>query len=101
VPIGKPANGAELAAEQAGEHDGVVNLRLSDGQDLLDMFVSNILCVSSVLCGTWSVWAEGDVVQITGPSEQVWIEPHSPDVASPAPERDAYVPVLALEEEAR
>ena len=92
VPLGEPANGAELAAKAVGEHDGAVNLRLSDGQDLLDMFVSNILCVASVLCGTWSVWAEGDVVEITGPSEQVWIEPGEPRVGAAPP---SYVPTLA------
>jgi hypothetical protein len=97
VPIGEKANGAELAAEAVGEHDGAVNLRLSDGQDLVDMFVSNILCVMGVLCGTWSVWAEGDVVQITGASEQVWIEPLQPSVASAGPERP-YVPILAPEQ---
>jgi hypothetical protein len=39
-----------------------VNLELRDGQDILDMAVTHIACVFSLLCGTWSVWVEGDVV---------------------------------------
>ena len=64
VPIGDDLNGAELAASQIGGHDGVVNLRLSDGQDFADVFITHIPCVLSLLCGTWSVWAEGDVVDL-------------------------------------
>jgi hypothetical protein len=95
VPIGEPANGAQMAAHAVGEHDGAVNLRLADGQDLVDMIVSNLVCVMGVLCGTWSVWAEGDVVQITGPTEQVWIEPGEPSVASGPDGAAARVPILA------
>ena len=62
-PVGEDLNGAQLAARQIGPHDGVVNLRLSDGQDLTDVFISHLLpCVLTIFCGTWSVWAEGDVV---------------------------------------
>jgi hypothetical protein len=95
LPLGEPANGAQMAARAIGEHDGAVNLRLSDGQDLVDMIVSNLVCVMGVLCGTWSVWAEGDVVQVTGSAEQVWIRPGEPSVASPPPDAKPYVPILA------
>jgi hypothetical protein len=61
-PVGEPLNGAELAARQIGPHDGVVNLRIRDGQDLTDAFISHVPCVLTLICGTWSVWAEGDVV---------------------------------------
>jgi hypothetical protein len=64
IPVGKDLNGAELAAAEAGPHDGVVNLRLSDGQDFADMAITHVFCVLSILCGTWSVWAEGDVVDV-------------------------------------
>lgn len=66
VPVGEPLNGAALAAEQAGDHAAVVNLRLSDGQDPADVFITHIPCVLSLLCGTWSVWAEGDVADLDG-----------------------------------
>jgi hypothetical protein len=61
-PVGEDLNAAALAAREAGAHDAVVNLRLADGQDLVDMGVTHVLCVLSLLCGTWSTWAEGDVV---------------------------------------
>jgi hypothetical protein len=61
-PVGEDLNGAELAAREMGEHDGVVNLRIRDGQDLTDAFISHVPCVLTLICGTWSVWAEGDVV---------------------------------------
>ena len=61
-PVGEPLNGAALAASQIGNHDGVVNLRIKDGQDLTDAFISHIPCILTLVCGTWSVWAEGDVV---------------------------------------
>ncbi len=69
IPIGEPVNGAALAAEQVGDHDGAINLQFSDGQDTVDMLVSNLACVLSILCGTWSVWAEGDVVNVVGEEE--------------------------------
>ena len=62
VPLGPPLNGAALAAREIGEHDGVVNLRIRDGQDVADLAVSHAVCVLQLLCGTWSVWVEGDVV---------------------------------------
>ena len=65
VPVGEDLNGAALAAREAGDHDAVVNLRLADGQDIVDMGVSHIACVLTLLCGTWSVWVEGDVVDYT------------------------------------
>jgi hypothetical protein len=61
-PVGEDLNGAALAAREAGTHAGVVNLRLADGQDIVDMGISHIACVLTLLCGTWSVWVEGDVV---------------------------------------
>lgn len=73
VPHGEAVNGAELAAREVGEHDGAINLRFSDGQDLLDTFVSQVVCVFGVVCGTWSVWAEGDVVDLIGPPELAWV----------------------------
>lgn len=60
-PVGDDLNGAELAASQADGHDAVVNLRLSDGQDFPDMVITHVPCLLSLLCGTWSVWVEGDV----------------------------------------
>ena len=63
IPVGEPLNGAALAASEVGDHDGVVNLRLSDGQDFLDVIVTHTVpFVLGIFCGTWSVWAEGDVV---------------------------------------
>lgn len=64
VPVGDPLNGAELAARAAGSHDGVINLRIADGQDFTDMAITHVACVLSLLCGTWSVWVEGDVVDV-------------------------------------
>jgi hypothetical protein len=61
-PVGEDLNGAALAAREAGNHDAVVNLKLADGQDFLDMAVSHVACVLTLFCGTWSVWVEGDVV---------------------------------------
>jgi hypothetical protein len=63
VPLGPPLNGAALAAREIGEHDGVVNLRIRDGQDIADLAVSHGPCVLQLLCGMWSVWVEGDVVE--------------------------------------
>jgi hypothetical protein len=63
-PVGEDLNGAALAAREAGNHDAVVNLRLADGQDLIDMGVSHIACVLTLFCGTWSVWVEGDVADL-------------------------------------
>ncbi len=60
--VGEDLNGAALAAREAGSHPGVVNLKLSDGQNIVDMGISHIACVLTLFCGTWSVWVEGDVV---------------------------------------
>ena len=62
IPLGEPLNGAELAAREIGEHEGVVNLRMRDGQDIVDLLISHGPCVLQILCGNWSVWVEGDVV---------------------------------------
>lgn len=64
VPVGEDLNGAELAASEIGSHDAVVNLRLVDGQNFTDAFITHIPCVLSLLCGTWSVWVEGDVADL-------------------------------------
>lgn len=64
VPVGEPLNGAELAAREIGSHDAIVNLRLRDGQNLVDAFITHVPCALSLLCGTWSVWAEGDVADL-------------------------------------
>ncbi|MFQ5514697.1 MAG: hypothetical protein ACE5FG_09680 [Myxococcota bacterium] len=64
IPVGEPLNGAELAAREIGQHDAVVNLRLKDGQSLADTLISHVACVLTLVCGTWSVWAEGDVVDL-------------------------------------
>jgi hypothetical protein len=60
-PVGEDLNGAELAAAQAEGHDAVVNLHLTDGQDFRDVVITHVPCLLSLLCGTWSVWVEGDV----------------------------------------
>ena len=62
IPVGEPLNAAALAAKQAEGHDAVVNLRISDGQNLTDLLISHVPCVLTLICGTWSAWAEGDVV---------------------------------------
>ena len=61
-PVGEPLNGAALAAKQAEGHDAVVNLKISDGQNFTDLLISHVPCVLTLICGTWSAWAEGDVV---------------------------------------
>jgi hypothetical protein len=60
-PVGEPLNAAELAAKQAEGHDAVVNLEISDGQNFTDLLISHVPCVLTLICGTWSAWAEGDV----------------------------------------
>ena len=66
IPTGEPLNGLELAAREAGDHTGVVNLQLSEGQDVLDVLMTHVLpCVLGTICGTWSTWVEGDVVDYT------------------------------------
>ena len=62
IPTGEPLNGLALAAKQAGDHPGVVNLKLKDGQGFVDLLITHIPCVLGVVCGTWSTWVEGDVV---------------------------------------
>ena len=63
-PVGEDLNGAELAANAIGNHDAVVNLELWDGQNVTDAFITHIPCILSLLCGTWSVWVEGDVADL-------------------------------------
>jgi hypothetical protein len=65
VPTGEPLNALAMAAEQAGPHPAVVNLKVKDGQDLADILITHVPCLLSMLCGTWSAWAEGDVVDYT------------------------------------
>jgi hypothetical protein len=62
IPVGEPLNAAALAAKEVGEHDAAVNLKISDGQNLTDLLISHVPCVLTLICGTWSAWAEGDVV---------------------------------------
>lgn len=61
-PVGEPLNAAALAAKQAEGHDAVVNLKIYDGQNITDLLISHVPCVLTLICGTWSAWAEGDVV---------------------------------------
>lgn len=61
-PVGEPLNAAALAAAQAEGHDAVVNLKIRDGQNITDLLISHVPCVLTLICGTWSAWAEGDVV---------------------------------------
>ena len=62
IPVGEPLNAAALAAKEVGDHDAAVNLQISDGQNLTDLLISHVPCVLTLICGTWSAWAEGDVV---------------------------------------
>jgi len=78
LPVGERVNGAELAAHALGDHDAGINLRMSDGQNLVDMLISYIPCVAGLLCGTWSTWVEGDIVDLDGPRDAVWLEPGVP-----------------------
>lgn len=86
VPVGERVNGAEIAAREARGADGVVNLQLADGQDLLDYAISNGLCLLQLLCGSWSVWVEGDVVELAGPPETAWVGPGAGASVSAGPE---------------
>jgi hypothetical protein len=61
-PVGEPLNAAAMAAKEADGHDAVVNLKIWDGQDITDLLISHVPCVLTLICGTWSAWAEGDVV---------------------------------------
>jgi hypothetical protein len=61
-PVGEPLNAAALAAKEAEGHSAVVNLKIKDGQNLTDLVISHVPCVLMLVCGTWSAWAEGDVV---------------------------------------
>ena len=63
IPTGEPLNGLQLAATQAGEHPGVVNLKLKEGQDFTDLLITHVPCILGFVCGTWSVRVEGDVVE--------------------------------------
>jgi len=64
IHTGEDLNGAELGASEIGRHDAVVNFRLRDGQNLTDTLITHIPCILSLLCGTWSVWVEGDVADL-------------------------------------
>lgn len=75
LPVGKRVNGAQLAAEAVGDHDAAINLQMSDGQNVADMFISYIPCLLGLLCGTWSTWVEGDIVDLEGPQDRVWLTP--------------------------
>jgi hypothetical protein len=75
LPLGHRVNGARMAADALGEHDAAINLRMSDGQDALDMVVSYVPCLLGLLCGTWSTWVKGDIVDLTGPPGETWARP--------------------------
>jgi hypothetical protein len=68
-------NGAQLAADALGVHDAAINLQMSDGQNPVDMLITYIPCVLGLLCGTWSTWVEGDIVDLDGPRDRVWLQP--------------------------
>jgi hypothetical protein len=63
VPTGEPLNGLALAAAQAGDDPGVVNLKLKEGQNFTDLVITHVPCILGFVCGTWSTWVEGDVVE--------------------------------------
>jgi hypothetical protein len=63
IPTGEPLNGLAMAAAEAGEHPGVVNLELKEGQNFADLFYTHVPCLLGIVCGTWSTWVEGDVVE--------------------------------------
>lgn len=67
IPTGEPLNGLALAAAQAGPHPGVVNLKVKEGQNLADLFYTHVPCILGWVCGTWSTWVEGDVVEYETP----------------------------------
>jgi hypothetical protein len=67
IPTGEALNGLELAAQQAGEHPGVVNLKLKEGQGFTDLLITHVPCLLGIVCGTWSTWVEGDVVEYETP----------------------------------
>ena len=67
IPTGEPLNGLELAARQAGPHPGVVNLKVKEGQGMADLFYTHVPCLLGIVCGTWSTWVEGDVVEYETP----------------------------------
>lgn len=101
VPVGEPLNGLDLAASEIGPHDGITNLRLRDGQNWLDIAVSHGLCLLTVVCGTWSTWVEGDVVDYSAPrisSSPAPAAPTAPDDFDLRATRDARP---ALPEETR
>ncbi len=74
-PMGTRVNGAQLAADALGDHDAAVNLKMSDGQNLADMLITYFPCLLSLLCGTWSTWVEGDIVDLAEPRERAWLKP--------------------------
>jgi hypothetical protein len=67
IPTGEPLNALELAAQQAGAHPGVVNLKVKEGQNFADLFYTHVPCLLGIVCGTWSTWAEGDIVEYETP----------------------------------
>ena len=44
-----------------------MNLKIDDGQNITDLLISHVPCVLTLICGTWSAWAEGDVVDYSAP----------------------------------
>ena len=57
--VGGDANGPTLAAKEASPGQAIVNFQLEDGQGAFDAILSNSLGI----VGSWSVWAEGDIVE--------------------------------------
>jgi len=67
IPTGEPLNGLALAAQQADGHAGVVNLKVEEGQGFTDLLITHVPCILGIVCGTWSTWVEGDVVDYETP----------------------------------
>lgn len=63
--VSTPADPLQALAASAGDAPGVVNVRLKDGQNITDLLISHVPCVLTILCSTWSTYAEGDVVEYT------------------------------------
>lgn len=61
--VHKYADPLQELANSAGDAPGVVNVRLKDRQNITDLLISHGPCLLTILCSTWSTYAEGDVVE--------------------------------------